>query len=72
MQLVSLKTAGNDQNKISETIQIYDALNIGINTEKLIDEYYAAAMKCLDAVHVEAEKKQGLFDLIQRIYLREY
>jgi geranylgeranyl diphosphate synthase type II len=71
-KLVSLKTAENDQIKISETIQIYDALNIGINTEKLIDEYYATAMKCLDAVHVAAEKKQALFDLIQRIYLREY
>jgi geranylgeranyl diphosphate synthase type II len=71
-ELIRLKELENEQIKIEETIQIYNDLQIGELTEKLIDNYYTAAIECLNALSVSNKKKQPLNELIQGIYLREF
>jgi geranylgeranyl diphosphate synthase type II len=71
-KMVELRTLKNGQEKIKETIQIYDLLDIGTHTKNVIDKYYLAAIEYLDALMVEEEKKQPMYDLINRIHLREF
>jgi len=71
-ELIRLKELENEQIKIEETIQIYNDLQIGELTEKLIDNYYTATIECLNALSVSDKKKQPLNELIQGIYLREF
>jgi len=71
-ELVRLETMENDARKINDTIQIYDMLQIGMHTEKLIDKYYAATRSGLDTLNVAEKKKLPLYKLIEQIHLREF
>lgn len=71
-RLKELRSIEDPQQKISGTLEIYDALQIGTLTDRLIDNYFISGMECLATLDVEEEKKKPMYDLIQRIHNREY
>ena len=71
-KLKELRSVEDHQQRVKETIEIYDTLDIGSTTERLIAEYYSAGIECLNALNITERKKKPMFDLIQQIHNRDY
>jgi len=70
--LKELRSIEDPKRKIKDTFKIYNELDIGTLTERLIGRYYTAGMECLNVLDIEEGKKRPMYDLIQRIHNREY
>ena len=51
--------------------EIYDALNLKETSEKLIEEYYHAALKSLESVSVTSIRKKQITTLAKNLMFRE-
>lgn len=71
-RLAELRTLRDEEKKISETIKIYDRLQIGAQTEELINDYYSQALGFLDRLEVSGERKGPVYDMLQRLHSREF
>lgn len=57
--------------KIEAVKNIYDALNLKIISENLIEKYYLAALDCLSAINIANERKKELISLSENLMYRE-
>lgn len=68
---ISLRTNEVAEDKIKQTKQLYDDLNIVLETKKAMDIHYEIALKALDEVQVDESKKKVLRDLAAYLLVRE-
>ena len=59
------------EEKIKAVKEIYDALNLKETSEKLIEEYYHAALKSLESVSVTSIRKKQITTLAKNLMFRE-
>ncbi len=70
-KLVSLQTNQIANEKIQQTKQLYDELNIVSETKKAMDAHYEIALEALNQVQVDESKKTILRDLADYLLVRE-
>lgn len=70
-QLISLRTHDNPTEKIAQTKNLYDELNIVLETRKAMDFHYEIALKALKDIQVEESRKTTLRDLADYLLVRE-
>lgn len=70
-QLISLRTNANPTEKIEKTKEIYNQLNIVLETKKEMDIHYEIALKALSEIQLEESKKSTLRDLADFLLVRE-
>ena len=70
-QFISLRTQEVPEQKIQQTKQLYDELNILLETRKAMDFHYEIALKALDEIQVDESKKTILRDLADYLLVRE-
>lgn len=70
-QLISLRTIANPTEKIEKTKEIYNQLNIVLETKKEMDIHYEIALKALSEIQLEESKKSTLRDLADFLLVRE-
>jgi len=71
-KIINLLEATDPDEKIVRMVRIYKELAVDKDIELLMSEYYAAALKNLDEINLDKERKQPLLDLANRIYNRDY
>ncbi len=57
--------------KVKHVTEIYNKLNIKQLTLNKINDYYLSAIKSLEKVNVESEKKKILFEIAEKLKVRE-
>lgn len=70
-KFIALRTNEIADDKIQQTKQLYDDLNIVLETKKAMDVHYEIALKALDEVQVDESKKTVLRDLAAYLLVRE-
>lgn len=68
---IALRTQEVPEQKIQQTKQLYDELNIVLETRKAMDFHYEIALKALDEIQVDESKKTILRDLADYLLVRE-
>lgn len=63
-------TTFNPEDKISAVVHIYNEAGVKTCCENKIREYYGNAMRCLEKISVEKEKKNELTDMIHDLMYR--
>lgn len=71
-KLAALETEADTELKISETLNIFDALNIKQEVEKTASDYFNASLAHLDSINLAPERKEILRELAFRIYHRDF
>ena len=70
-QFIALRTNEVPEDKIKQTKQLYDDLNIVLETKKAMDAQSEIALKALDEIQVDESKKTVLRDLAAYLLVRE-
>ncbi len=70
--LANLVQSEDEDYKISQTIDIYDQVGVGAETERYMNVLYDQALESLDKVSISSEAKADLQYFAHRIYHREY
>lgn len=64
------KTDFDEEEKIKAVTAIYDRLKLKEKSERLIQQYYEASVKNLDAISADPKRKQVLYDLTEDLTKR--
>lgn len=64
-------TTFNPQEKIAAVINIYNEVGIKVLCENKMREYYESAMRSLDKVSIDKEKKNELINLVHNLMYRD-
>lgn len=70
-QLFSIQDE-NDDDKVKQVLSIFRSLNIEAETRRLMDCYYDRAIKTLEKMDLDEEKKKILVNLADNLMLRDY
>jgi geranylgeranyl diphosphate synthase type II len=71
-ELDRLETEPDGETKIQATLAIWEALGIRDLVERRMADFYAEALRNLDSVMMEEDRKTVLRDLARRIYARDF
>lgn len=61
----------NVEEKVKAVITIFDSLNIRLQAEQKMNEFFSDAMQHLEQINVPAEKKQLLIEFAEKLMVRE-
>lgn len=62
----------DEQEKIAAVTRLYNAIGIDRLAEQKIESYFNEALKCLDAVSIDADRKQMLVEYVYKLMKRKY
>lgn len=61
----------DNEEKVAAVLEIYDHLEIKMETENMIEEYFQKSLKILDEIHVSEDQKAQLHKFIKGLMSRE-
>lgn len=62
----------DEQEKIAAVTRLYNAIGIDRLAEQKIESYFNEGLKCLDAVSIDADRKQMLVEYVYKLMKRKY
>ena len=62
----------DEQEKIAAVTRLYNAIGIDRLAEQKIEGYFNEGLKCLDAVSIDADRKQMLVEYVYKLMKRKY
>lgn len=62
----------DEQEKIAAVTRLYNAIGIDRLAEQKIESYFNESLKCLDAVSIDADRKQMLVEYVYKLMKRKY
>lgn len=62
----------DEQEKIAAVTRLYNAIGIDRLAEQKIESFFNEALKCLDAVSIDADRKQMLVEYVYKLMKRKY
>lgn len=62
----------DEQEKIAAVTRLYNAIGIDRLAEHKIESYFNEGLKCLDAVSIDADRKQMLVEYVYKLMKRKY
>ena len=62
----------DEQEKIAAVTRLYNAIGIDRLAERKIESYFNEGLKCLDAVSIDADRKQMLVEYVYKLMKRKY
>ena len=62
----------DEQEKIAAVTRLYNAIGIDRLAEQKIESYFDEGLKCLDAVSIDADRKQMLVEYVYKLMKRKY
>ncbi len=71
-KLLQLRELKDESQKIKETLEIFDQLNIPVESNEAANVYYEKSLSCLDQVSVSSDRKKVLLSLAKNIQERTF
>lgn len=71
-KIEELLVCQDEDKKISEMLEVYADLKVDQANEALMCEYFDKALKNLESIDIDQERKEPLFDLANKIFMRDH